>query len=210
VSRSRWTPIACAALLFLCGAAAAAGDARLGQDKADSERCLECHSPQPHDTPTSGPDARFAKLTGQAPDYMLKQIRDFRSGARKHDFMAMMARSIDDADAADIVAFFASLPPMKGDGSGDNEPGRRLYTNGDAARGIAACIGCHGPAGKGRTIGGTPLPVIGGQQWRYLDQQLRAWRSGERRNSPDGAMNAVTRALTDPEIEALASYLAGQ
>ena len=199
--------IACTALFFTASLALAGGDARLGQAKADSERCLECHSPDPHDGPVSGPEARFAKLTGQGPDYMLKQIRDFRSGARKHDFMAMMARSLDDADAADIAAFFASRPAMQGSG-GDHAPGRRLYAEGDASRGIAACIACHGERGKGRGIAG--VPVIGGQQWRYLDQQLRAWRSGERRNSPDGTMNAAARALTDSEIEALASYLAAQ
>lgn len=197
-------------MAFSCNAAPAAGDARLGQDKAESERCLECHSPDPQDTATSGPEARFAKLTGQAPDYMLKQIRDFRSGARRHDFMSMMARSLDDADAADIVAFFASRPAMKGDGSGDNDTGRRLYIQGDPQRGIPACIGCHGEAGKGQVVDGVRLPLLGGQQARYLDQQLRAWRNGERRNSAGGTMNLFTKALTDPEIEALASYLAGR
>jgi cytochrome c553 len=140
----------------------------------------------------------------------VKQLRNFRSGERRHDFMAMMARSIDDVDTADIAAYFASLPLMRGDGSGDTLTGRALYSRGDPTRGITACVECHGGVGKGRAIdGGVSLPAIGGQDARYLAKQLTEWRSGERRNSPDGAMNRVTKALTDDEIRALANYLAG-
>jgi len=187
------------------------GDALIGKEKADSERCIECHSIDPRlSGPDNGTGGRFAKLAGQAPDYLVKQIRNFRSGQRRHDFMAMMARSIDDVDAADIAAYFASLPPMRGDGSGDTLTARTLYSRGDLTRGITACVECHGEAGKGRAIGsGVSLPAIGGQDARYLEKQLTEWRSGERRNSPDGAMNRVTRALTDDEIRTLANYLAG-
>ena len=84
-----------------------------------------------------------------------------------------------------------------------------LYTRGDPSRGVTACVECHGDAGKGRPAGVATAPVIGGQEARYLERQLTEWRSGERRNSPEGAMNRVTQALTDPEIQALASYLSG-
>lgn len=61
-----------------------------------------------------------------------------------------------------------------------------------------------------RLVGiGASSPVIGGQEANYLERQLTAWRSGERRSSPDGTMNRATRALTDHEIQALANYLAG-
>jgi cytochrome c553 len=205
-----------AVLAFMCVAAPSAvaaprGDALVGKEKADSERCIECHSSDPRlSGPDNGTGGKFAKLTGQAPDYLVKQIRNFRSGERRHDFMAMMARSIDDADAADIAAYFASLPVMRGAASGDASLAPRLYLHGDPARGIVACVECHGAAGKGgKTPGGPNSPVIGGQDQRYLEKQLIEWRSGERRNSPDGAMNRVTKALTDDEIRALANYLAG-
>ncbi|WP_298011300.1 cytochrome c4 [uncultured Aquabacterium sp.] len=185
------------------------GDAALGQGKADAERCIECHGAdgqgQGH---SNGPEGKFARLAGQQAAYIVKQIQDFRSGARKHDQMAIMARSITDEDAADIAAYFASLPSMRGDARDVSELGRRLYEQGDSVRGVPACAACHGPRGEGQRA--QPLsPVLGGQEWRYLDQQLRNWRSGDRRNSPGGVMSDAIRPLTDTEIEALASHLSG-
>ncbi|MDB5869228.1 MAG: cytochrome c, class [Polaromonas sp.] len=183
----------------------ARGDPVLGREKAESERCIECHGVDGH---AMGLEGKFAKLAGQSADYLLKQVRDFRSGARKHDQMQIMARSVSDEDVRDIAAYFASQPVMAAPAGERPAKGQSLYENGDAARGVVACIGCHGAQGKG--LAGNPLtPVIGGQEWRYLDKQLRDWRSGERRNSPDGAMSQTTKALTDADIEALANYLAG-
>lgn len=185
------------------------GDAVLGREKADSERCIECHGiegqGQGH---SNGPEGKFARLAGQSVAYFLKQIQDFRSGARKHDQMAIMARSINDEDAADIAAYFSALPAMKGDARDVSQVGRHLYERGDASRGVVACASCHGLDGRGSAD--QPLmPRIAGQEWRYLDKQLRDWRSGERRNSAGQLMNAVTRGLTDAEIEALATHLSG-
>lgn len=185
------------------------GDPLLGREKADSERCIECHGVDGSGAGHSnGPEGKFPKLAGQHPDYILKQIRDFRSGARQHDQMQIMARSVSDADVRDIAAYFSSQPIRLSEGGQRPGPGQALYDNGDPARGLPACAACHGVQGKG--LAGSPLtPVIGGQEWRYLDQQLRNWRSGERRNSPDGAMSQITKALTDADITALADYLSG-
>lgn len=187
--------------------AAPAGNAALGRDKAEAERCIECHGErgqgQDH---ANGPEGKFAKLAGQSAPYLFKQLEDFRSGARKHDVMAVMARSVDDADLHDILAWFAAQPAMQGDGAA-NDVGQRLYAEGDASRGIAACIGCHGDAQRAPA---TPLhPRIAGQEYRYLTQQLHDWRSGWRRNSPGGVMGPITAQLTDAELDALALYLAG-
>jgi cytochrome c553 len=168
---------------------------------------MECHNPASDATAS---EAHIARLAGQMPEYMLKQIRNFKSGERKHDFMQMMARSLDEQDAADILAYFASLPPMKGDGGGDSPAGRELAVRGDAARGIAACFSCHGPEGRGAVVGGVRAPVIAGQEAMYLDNQLRAFRSGERRNNEGGVMTRAAQALTDAEISARSNYLAGR
>ena len=190
-------------------ASALKGDPLLGREKADSERCIECHGVDGNGAGHSnGPEGKFAKLAGQHPDYIRKQIRDFRSGARQHDQMQIMARSVSDEDVRDIAAYFGGQPLMNAQGGERHALGKSLYENGDPARGVVACISCHGGQGKG--LAASPLtPVIGGQEWRYLDKQLRDWRSGERRNSPDGAMSQIIKTLSDADIESLANYLSG-
>ena len=184
------------------------GNAALGQEKSEAERCQECHGADGQGAGHSnGPEGKFAKLAGQYPEYILKQIRDFRSGARKHDVMSIMAGSVEDDDVLDIAAYFASRPPMKGDPGRLNPVGRKLYLEGDPGRGIPACAGCHGAEGKGQNLSGTLSPVVGGQEWLYLDKQLREWRNGGRTNSAGGVMNLVTQPLTDDEIAALADYI---
>jgi len=186
------------------------GDATAGKIKSEDNRCQECHGPDGNGQgPTTGAAGKFAKLAGQSPDYMLKQIRDFRSGERKHDLMLIMAKSIDDIDAADIAAYFASQQKMQGDTSGDNAIAKNLFTLGDPSRNILACVSCHGPNGKGIAGAQQLIPVIGGQEWRYLEKQLLDWRSGERQNSPGAVMNNIAQQLTNDEIRLLTDYISG-
>lgn len=189
--------------------AAFKGDPVLGKDKAEAERCFECHGQdgqgQGH---ANGPEGKFAKLAGQFPEYMLKQLQDLKSGKRKHDQMAIMARSVEEEDQRDIIAYFASLPRMKGEGGAAETPGARLFAQGDPARGIVACASCHGERGQG--LSSAQGPILGGQEWKYLEKQIQDWRSGFRRNNPEGIMNQVSQALTDAEIQSLADHLSAQ
>ncbi|HWV15536.1 MAG TPA: c-type cytochrome [Cellvibrio sp.] len=189
---------------------AIAGDSALGKIKSEDNRCQECHGPDGNGQgPATGAAGKFAKLAGQYPDYMLKQIREFRTGERKHDLMLLMAKSIDDEDAIDIAAYFSSQKKMQGDGSGNNPIGKNLYLNGDPGRNILPCGSCHGLDGKGLDIAQQTIPVIGGQEWHYLEKQLLDWRSGERHNSAAGIMNTIAKPLTDAEILALTNYISG-
>ncbi|SDF11282.1 Cytochrome c553 [Massilia sp. PDC64] len=187
---------ACAGLVLALPLAAWAGNVEAGRIKSESERCQECHGA---DGNGNGQDGKFARLAGQYPAYIVKQLQDFRSGARKHDFMMIMARSLEEADIADIAAYYGGLPAMRGEATqADTISAQRLF---------AACAACHGADGKG--TGNAAFPVLGGQDAKYLRIQLLAWRSGERRNSPGGTMNEATRHLTDAEIDVLAHYLSG-
>ncbi|MCS0629890.1 cytochrome c4 [Telluria mixta] len=187
---------ACAVLALVLPLAAWAGNVEAGRIKSESERCQECHGA---DGNGNGEDGKFARLAGQYPAYIVKQLQDFRSGARKHDYMMVMARSLDEADIADIAAYYGGLPAMRGEAThADAATAQRLF---------ATCAACHGPQGKG--TGNAAFPVIGGQDVKYLRNQLLAWRSGERRNSPGGTMNEATKGLTDAEIDVLAHYLSG-
>ena len=185
--------------------AAPPGDPVAGREKADAERCLECHGvPGEGQGFSNGTEGKFPRLGGQHPDYILKQLQDFRSGKRKSEFMRMIASSVSDADLADIAAYFAAQPAMPSGAIPRNDVAHRLYTSGDPARNLPACASCHGDGGKGAAGVG---PVIGGQGHRYLEQQMQDWRNGSRNNSAGGIMNRLTAPLTDTEIEALARYV---
>jgi cytochrome c553 len=189
---------------------AISGDAEAGKVKSEDSRCQECHGADGNGQgPSVGGAGKFAKLAGQYPDYITKQIRDFRSGERKHDFMLIMAKGIDETDSADIAAYFASQVKMHGDGKGDNTIGKNLFSNGDASRNILPCTSCHGIDGRGIDAPQQKIPVIGGQEWQYLKLQLHAWRNGERHNSEGDVMNTFTKALTDAEVDALSDYISG-
>jgi len=187
------------------------GDPVAGKLKAEDERCQECHG---HDGNANdiedgiGNIGKFPRLAGQLPSYLMKQIRDFRSGARHNDSMFIMARSLNDRDAADIFAYFAGQQVVR-EKDGDALLGRRLYVQGDAARGIPACANCHGEAGQGQQVGDASYPRLAGQHRRYVTKQLTEWRAGERKNSLGGTMNAIARQLSDNDIDQLAAYVAG-
>mgnify|MGYP003346171667 CR=1 FL=1 len=154
-----------------------------------------------------GNEGKFPKLAGQSPDYIIKQVHDFRSGARNHQTMYLMATAVSDEDLADIAAYFGSVERMHGEAHTTPPLAARLYLEGDAERAIVPCAGCHGEHGQGLPGNG---PVLGGQHRRYLQKQLLDWRAHERSNHADGTMNRIAAALSDTEIEALADYLAAQ
>ena len=120
-----------------------------------------------------------------------------------------LAMTVNDDDLADIAAYFASRPKMKGGGS-NNKVGKKLFLHGDISRTVVACVNCHGKNGKGLEPNSSMFPVIGGQNKDYLSRQLVNFRKGDRTNSPNNIMNRITHKLTDDELEALAEYISGQ
>nr|WP_305888747.1 c-type cytochrome [Methylomonas sp. SURF-2] len=181
------------------------GNPELGRIKADDSRCLECHGIEG----MSG-DARIPNHAGQFAAYLIKQLRDFQSGARHHEVMNLMAEDLSAGDMADIAAYFASLPVMSGPRIGDFPEAEKLFERGDAGRNIPACAGCHGNDGKGGRDEHGVYPLIAGQNRVYLHSQLTGWKHEGRSNSPDAVMNKIAGALRDDEIDALANYLSGR
>ena len=169
---------------------------------AESSLCQGCH----------GVDGisfveLIPNLAGQDAPYIVKQLRDFQSGARTHQIMSAISNSVSETEMADIAAYFASRKIMQGDRSGDNPVAKKLFLKGDPVRGITPCMSCHGANGKTPRI--ASYPVIGGQHKEYLRVQLIHWRNGDRSNSPDGVMNKAAKSLTDAEIESLSGFLSG-
>ena len=183
------------------------GDAAAGRAKADDERCIECHSV--HDPATSQPgDGLHPLLEGQPLGYLAKQMRDYAAGAREHAVMTIVARNLEPADLADILAWFAAAPSREAASAGAaiDAAAARLYAQGDPARQLVACAACHGAEGASPVTPDTPR--LSGQDLAYLRVQLAAWRSGERHNSVGGLMNTALRGLGDVELDALARTLA--
>ncbi len=167
-------------------------------------RCQGCHGEDGDSlTPV------IPKLAGQHASYLLKQLRDFKSGARKHEIMSVMAADIADADLGDIAAFFASRPALRGEKLDSAEVAKNLFVNGDPKRNILSCASCHGSDGRGLSHNGITYPSIAGQHRKYLRAQMVKWSLDERSNSEGGVMNHIAKALSGQEIEALSAYAAG-
>jgi cytochrome c553 len=178
------------------------GDPVAGKDKAAI--CFGCHGEDGNSV-----DPAIPKLAGQYGLYISKQIRNYLASTRSHQVMNSMAASVSDEDLADISAYFASQPIMKGAHPSDNKLGKKLFENDDLARMIVRCNSCHGATGKGLEPGNSVYPVIGGQHKEYLLAQLISFRKGGRNNSPGGIMNITVHRLSDAELEALADYVSG-
>lgn len=179
----------------------AQGDPEAGQAK--SALCATCHGPDGNSELAINP-----KIAGQNARYMIKQMQDFRSGARPGPIMAAMVINLSDEDIEDLAAYYAAqTPTLLGADPEIVELAESLYRSGVGELEVTACSACHSPTGTGNAPAG--FPALGGQHPEYTLQQLKDFRSGARANDQDGMMRLVTERLTDPELEALASYLAG-
>lgn len=180
------------------------GNLAIGKNKSKSELCQECHSDA--DSPGIS-DASVPYLTGQYGGYLLKQLRNFKSGERKHPVMSRMVENLTDDDLRNISTYFANQPVMRGKGENTNAVAQNLFIRGDLKRNILSCKSCHGLDGKGSHSANDIYPVIAGQSRFYLREQLLNWRAATRTNSPSQVMNVIAKSLTDAEIEALAEYV---
>lgn len=190
------------ALALLCfafaGPANAAGDAAAGKEIAAT--CSGCHGA---DGKAVVPE--YPNLAGQHASYLAKQLTAFRDGERVATLMSPMAAALTDQNILDLAAYYAEMTPILSVADEENLTlGQNIYRGGVTSAEIAACIGCHGPSGKGNPA--AVYPVLSGQNKAYLAAQLKLFRSGERNNDPNEMMRALAHRLTDAEIEALANY----
>lgn len=192
-------------LAFISSSAIAEGNAETGKTKAIV--CSACH----------GVDGNsmidmYPKLAGQQATYLEKQIHDFRSAAqtggkegRYDPIMGGMAMMLSEQDIKDVAAFYASQTQTQAEVTDIPTLGEQLYKSGDVARGITACIACHGPAGNGSELAG--FPTVGGQYANYIKIQLNKFHDKTRKNDLNGMMQNVASKLSTEDIEALSKYI---
>ncbi|MES2999132.1 MAG: c-type cytochrome [Pseudomonadota bacterium] len=175
-------------------------DLNLGSTKFTAV-CAACHGADGNSGTPANP-----KLAQQHPEYLVKQLQEFKSAKRSNPIMQPMAAQLSDADMKNI-AFWAASQKAKAGFAKDKElvsMGERIFRGGIADRQIAACAGCHSPNGAGIPA---QYPRLAGQHADYTTAQLTAFRDGVRKNSPQ--MAQVASKLNDREIRAVADYIAG-
>lgn len=189
--------------LFVAGGAfAAAGDAAKGQPIVDKV-CGACHGADGNSTSPIYPN-----LAGQHPEYINKQLNDFKAGARKNATMAPNVTNLSQQDMLNLAAYFSSQQPkarMAKDAALVAE-GQKIYKGGNPGSGVPACASCHGPAGSGIPV---QFPRVAGQHSKYVLSQLKNFRSGDRANDGGKMMQVIARKLTDREMLAVAEYISG-
>src|SRR5512140_1056715 len=178
----------------------AAGDPAKGQGIV-GKVCAACHGFDGNSFLAVNPS-----LAGQHEEYLLKQLTEFKSGARSNPVMAGMVANLSADDMRNVAAYYASQMP-KQMGAKDKDlvaQGRKLYRGGNPSNGVAACAGCHSPNGAGIP---SQFPRLANQHPDYVIAQLKAFRTGERANDPNQMMRSTAVKLTDKEIAALAEYV---
>jgi len=180
----------------------AAGNAADG--KAKSATCSACHGMDGNSmVPT------FPKLAGQHASYIEKQLANFKAGDRKDPTMNGMAAALSEQDMADLAAYFSSNTAAIGSAANAEKAavGQKLFQGGDKAKGISACMACHGPNGAGNP--GAKFPALRGQHNAYVIKALKDFRSGARANDMNSMMRDIAAKMSDSDIEAVAEYIAG-
>jgi len=175
-------------------------DLALGEAKFTAV-CAACHGADGNSNITANP-----KLAQQHPEYLVKQLQEFKSGKRNNAVMKGFASLLSDDDMKNIAYWLASKSAKPGFAKDKDlvAVGERIYRGGIADRQIAACAGCHSPNGAGIP---SQYPRLSGQHADYTTAQLTYFREGVRLNSLQ--MNQVAAKLNDREIKAVADYIAG-
>ena len=145
-------------------------------------------------------------LQGQHPEYLAKQLAEFKAGKRVNAIMQGMSAALSDADMKNVAAFYSSKEAKPGFAKNKDlvALGEKIYRGGIADRSIPACAGCHSPNGAGIPA---QYPRLAGQHADYTETQLIAFRGGVRKNSLP--MTGVAAKLNDKEIKAVSDYIAG-
>lgn len=168
--------------------------------------CTGCHGPQGRATPTGF----LPRIAGKPAGYLYQQLLGFRDGRRPHDGMARLLQNLTDDYLMALAGHFASLdlpyppPPARALPDATAALGRQWVERGDPARGLPACMQCHGAALTGVA---PAIPGLLGLPRDYLVAQLGAWRTGARQATAPDCMAALAGRLEPQDISAVADWL---
>jgi cytochrome c553 len=173
----------------------------LAKGEASFAMCVACHAADGNSAIPGNP-----KLSQQHPEYLIKQLQEYKSGKRANAVMSGMAAGLSPDDMRNIAYWLASKPAKPGFAKDKDTValGERIYRGGIPDRQIAACASCHSPNGAGMPA---QYPRLSGQHADYTAAQLVYFRDGVRKNNLQ--MTQVAAKMNDREIKAVADYVAG-
>ena len=179
--------------------AALKSDAAKGGQLATA--CLACHTADGSRGSPANPI-----LQGQHPEYLVKQLTEFKAGKRKNAIMSGMVAALSEDDMKHIAAFYASKKAKAGFARNKVTVslGEQIWRGGIAAKQVPACAGCHSPNGAGIPA---QYPRIAGQHADYTGTQLTAFSLGQRGNSAQ--MMTIAAKMNEREMKAVADYASG-
>lgn len=186
------------------------GTAEAGATKIAT--CAACHGPNGNST-----NPQWPSLAGQNAVYIDEQLHLFKAAVRNNPVMTGMAMPLSDKDIDSIAVYYENQTPVGGEADPSYwKAGQQLYMSGDVARGIPACVACHGPVGRGNLASG--YPALRAQHAEYVVKQLQDFASGARYagagpdkpHSRNGEMmSTIAKLLTAEDIRNVASYVQG-
>lgn len=182
------------------------GNAEKGKVLAES--CQSCHGAKGEGMPAEDQDGdiipAIPALAGQIATYTYKQLRDYFNDSRSNGSMSGIAKGLSEQDAADVSAWFASLPMPQQKTAGKNTAkAENMVSQGDGKRILPPCSVCHGSEGQGEKM---DIPALAGQHADYLARTLSDYKSGGRHNDIYSRMRLIAQQLSDAEIKELAEY----
>ncbi|WDD96083.1 cytochrome c4 [Burkholderia sp. FERM BP-3421] len=174
-----------------------------------SQVCASCHGADGNSA-----TGAFPKLAGQHPEYLVKQLNDFKTqpGAkrptRNNAVMVGFAAALNEQDMRNVAAYYGSQAAKPGTArNADTVPiGQKIYRGGIAEKGVPACASCHGATGQGIPV---QYPRLSGQWADYTAAQLTAFQQGAGARSNNEPMHQIASRLSDSEVKAVADYIAG-
>lgn len=171
--------------------------------------CTVCHGKEGRATP----HGYFPRIAGKPAVYLANQLRNFKEGRRSYPLMGDLLVHLSDDYLQAMAQHFAGLdlpyppPPPPSESPTVLAQGRQLVFHGDPTRGLPACVQCHG----GAMTGVQPaIPGLLGLSRDYLNSQLGAWKTGQRRAQSPDCMAQIAKALSPSEVTAVAAWLAAQ
>lgn len=177
--------------------------------EARAQGCVTCHGQDGQGTN----NGYFPRIAGKPAGYLYNQLAAFRDGTRRYPPMNYLVAYLPDDYLREIAGYFAKQQPpfaAKETASADTQTlahGQSLVTQGNADKGVPACVACHGNALTGMEPG---IPGLVGLRPTYIVAQLTRWRVGERHAKEPDCMKRVAERLTDEDITAAAAWLSQQ